>query len=72
MNLLNCVSQLLIVFVGVVYVRPTHKTLKNETHTFRWATGPNLNDALCATAPVPQHHGNNSMHSTVNHSDPRE
>ena len=72
MTFFNCVLGILLVFVNVVYLMPFDKTLKNETHTFRWATGPDLNSSLCATVTAPLHHENTSAHSTSTHSDSGE
>jgi len=57
--------QIIIGLVGVAYLMPVLEVMKKETHMFRWATGPDLNDSLCAIAYSQPEHENNSSHFSV-------
>jgi hypothetical protein len=65
MTVFSCFLQLLIGFIGAAYLMPSPDAFKNETHTFRWSTGPDLNDTLCATATPQLYHENSSAEVTA-------
>ena len=58
--------------IGVVLLMPSRTPFQNETHTFRWATGPDLNNTLCATVTSSLYRENSYVHSEYDRSRPGE
>jgi hypothetical protein len=61
MAFFNYIFQLLIVFVGSAYLMPFDKDIKHETHKFRWATGTDLKQDICADVLAPPHQLNTTL-----------
>ena len=55
---LNCLPQLIIVFIGGVQLMPAYEANNQETHIFGWSTDPDLNDTRCAIVVAPPRNPN--------------